>query len=92
MAWTDPDRWLTVPVIGAMLGFFWAGIAKKKNAIDNALKSYVEKSVCELEKANTILSLEGTIKDEIAGMRKELNDMKDEIFKHMRAIERAIRQ
>jgi len=85
MAWTDPDRWLTVPVIGAMMGFFWSGISKKKRSIDKALESYVDKPYCEMKQENMTLRLEATI-------RTEIGTLKDEIFEHMRAIERAMRQ
>lgn len=85
MTWSDPDRWLTVPVIGAMLGIFWRGIAQKKKEIDKSLYGYVDKPYCKMKQENMTLRLEATIRDEIG-------TLKDEIFEHMRAIEKAMQK
>jgi len=92
MAWTDPDRWLTVPVIGAMMGFFWSGISKKKQAIDKALEGYVDKTYCKMTQANAKTKQENLTLRLEATIRTEIGTLKDEIFEHMRAIERAMKQ
>ena len=83
MPWGEPEKWLTIPIIGTMLGFFWKGVSDKKKAIDNSLNGYVTEKWCAEKQKNVMLSLEGVIKDEIS-------DLKDETFEHMRGIEAAI--
>ena len=85
MPWNEPEKWVAIPIIGTMLGFFWKGIAKKKDQIDQALDGYVAITYCEMKQKNMSLSLEAVIKDEIS-------TLKDETFKHMRAIELAIQE
>jgi len=85
MPWTEPEKWIALPVIGTMLGFFWKGISNKKKEIDQSLNGYVDKTFCAMKQENITLRLEGVIKDEI-------KDLKDETFEHMRAIETAVQE
>ncbi len=102
MPWTNPERWLTVPVIAAMLGIFWKGVAKKTKDVDEAkqliekqvlsmkaevaatLTNYADKPYCEMKQDNITLRFKNIIQDEIS-------QLKDEIFEHLRDIEKAIR-
>ena len=83
MPWTESEKWLSIPIIGAMLGFFWKGISKKKDQIDNSLTGFVTEKFCLEKQKNVSLSLEMVIKDEI-------KLLKDETFQHMRDIETAV--
>ena len=83
MPWKDPEKWVAIPIIGALLGIFWKSVDTKKKAIDNSLKDYVEVPYCEMKQENMTYKLEGVIKDEIG-------KLKDETFQHMRDIETAI--
>ena len=83
MPWSEPEKWLSVPIIGLMLGFFWKGISNKKDQIDDSLSGFVTEKFCLEKQKNVSLRLEVVIKDEI-------KMLKDETFQHMRDIEAAV--
>ena len=85
MSWNDPDRWISLSIIGAMLGIFWRGVAMKKQQIDTELEDYVKTDQCESRQEIITLRIEKTI-------QVELVKLKDEIFDHLRAIEKAIQE
>ena len=85
MPWNEPEKWLAIPIIGAMLGLFWKSVSNKKDQIDMSLSSYVTKEFCEEKQKNISLSLTVVIQEEI-------QSLKDETFEYMRDIERAIRE
>ena len=84
MPWSNPERWLSIPIIAAMLGIFWKSVDTKKKALDESLFGYVTKDYCAGRQENMTLRLEKTIQFEIG-------QLKDETIEHMRAIEAAIR-
>ena len=92
MAWSDPDKWWSVPIIATMLGFFWSGISKKKQAIDKSLEGYVDKTYCKMTQANAKTKQENLTLRLEATIRTEIEALKDEILERMRAIERAMKQ
>ena len=94
MPWKDPERWFSIPIIGAMLGLFWRGISVKKDQIDKSLKDYTTEANCLIRQQLTTVRIEKTLQFEINKLNKdlarEMTDLKDDIFEHMRKIELAI--
>ena len=57
MPWSNPERWLNIPIIGLMLGFFWKDIANKKKDIDLSLVGFVTEKACFAKQENMMLGL-----------------------------------
>jgi len=84
MPFTNPERWISIPIIGAMIGIFWKSVDTKKKWIESSLVGYVTTPYCEQRQEIITLRIEKTIQTEI-------RLLKDETFEYLRAIEKAIK-